>query len=102
MSVNVCCSGHNFLECLTSPIFFSSAGKDSSTQNISNATKSVEKEAAAGKLEGDKNNPEVFETSLAVDDDNVQDTNLVQVSTVKTVEVSDHRAVRVTQPCFDD
>ncbi|KAL3037680.1 hypothetical protein AAZX31_01G082900 [Glycine max] len=78
------------------------AGKDSSTQNISNATKSVEKEAAAGKLEGDKNNPEVFETSLAVDDDNVQDTNLVQVSTVKTVEFSDDRAVRVTQPCFDD
>lgn len=62
----------------------------------------MEKEAAAGKLEGDKNNPEVFETSLAVDDDNVQDTNLVQVSTVKTVEFSDHRAVRVTQPCFDD
>lgn len=102
MSVNVWCSGHNFLECLTSPIFFSSAGKDSSTQNISNATKSVEKEAAAGKLEGDKNTPEVVETSLAVDDDNVQDTNLVQVSTVKTVEFSDDRAVRVTQPCFDD
>ncbi|KAG4401987.1 hypothetical protein GLYMA_02G101800v4 [Glycine max] len=75
-----------------------SAGKDSSTQNISNATKSVEKEAAAGKLEGDKNTPEVVETSLAVDDDNVQDTNLVQVSTVKTVEFSDHRAVRFELP----
>ncbi|KAK7407606.1 hypothetical protein VNO78_09559 [Psophocarpus tetragonolobus] len=57
------------------------AGKDLSTQNLSNATKVADKEAAGGKL--------VVETSLAVANDDVQNTNPVQVSTVKTVELDD-------------
>ncbi|RDY01416.1 Protein CROWDED NUCLEI 1, partial [Mucuna pruriens] len=74
------------------------AGKDSSRQDLSNVTKGVEKEAAAaaGKLEGDKS-PEVVETSL-VADNNVQNTSLVQVSTVKTVEFSDDRVIRFEVP----
>lgn len=41
--------------------------------------------------------PEVVETSLAADDNvQVQDKSMVQVTTTKTVEVSDERVVRVT------
>jgi len=81
---------------LISPLFLSSAGKDSSTRDLPNATKSVEKEAAGGnKLEGEMR-PEVVETSLAAADDNAQDKGMVQVSTTKTLEVSDERVVRVT------
>jgi len=82
---------------LISPLFLSSAGKDSSTRDLPNATKSVVKEAAGGnKLKGEMS-PEVVETSLAAADDNAQDKSMVQDSTTKTVEVSDERVVvRVT------
>ncbi|QCD89714.1 hypothetical protein DEO72_LG4g660 [Vigna unguiculata] len=72
------------------------AGKGSSKQAIPNATRSMGKETA-GKLEGQMS-PEVVETSLAEADDNVQveDKSMVQVTTTKTVDVSDERVVRVT------
>jgi len=77
-------------------LFWSSAGKGSSKQAIPNATRSMGKETA-GKLEGQMS-PEVVETSLAEADDNVQveDKSMVQVTTTKTVDVSDERVVRVT------
>ncbi|CAJ1932233.1 unnamed protein product [Sphenostylis stenocarpa] len=72
--------------------------KDSSTQNLPNAAKIMEKEGDGdNKLEGQRS-PEVVETSLAAADDNVPDTSLVQVSTVKTVEVSDEGVARLEVP----
>lgn len=72
---------------------WSSAGKGSSKQALRNATRSVGKEAV---VEGQMR-PEVVETSLAADDNvQVQDKSMVQVTTTKTVEVSDERVVRVT------
>lgn len=73
----------------------SSAGKVSSTQDLSNGTKTVEKEAAAGKLEVDNKSSEAV-----VADDNIQTTGLVQVTTVKTVEFKDDRVVRVKQSSY--
>lgn len=71
------------------------------TQDLSNATKNVEKEAASGKQQQGDKGPEVVETSLVATDDNVQNTRLeevstVQVSTVKTAEFLDDKVVRVT------
>ncbi|XP_020203329.1 protein CROWDED NUCLEI 3 isoform X2 [Cajanus cajan] len=73
------------------------AGKDSSTQDLSNRTKGVEKEAAGGKLEEEKG-PEVVETSSVVAEDSVRNTSLVQTSIVKTVELTDDRVVRFEVP----
>lgn len=73
------------------------AGKDSSTPDLSNVTKNVEKEAAAGKPEGHKS-PEVVEISSVAADDSVLNTPLEQVSTMKTVEFSDDRVVRFEVP----
>lgn len=72
-------------------------GKDSTTQDLSNATKNVEKEAVSGKQQGGKS-PEVVETSLVATDDNVQNTRLEEVSTVKTVEFLDDRVARFEVP----
>ncbi|XP_061339258.1 protein CROWDED NUCLEI 3 [Gastrolobium bilobum] len=75
------------------------AGKISSTQDLSNGTKSVKKEAAGGKLEVDKSPEVVIGASSVVAEDNVQATSQVQVSTVKTVELfSDDRVVRFEVP----
>ncbi|XP_014519834.1 protein CROWDED NUCLEI 3 isoform X1 [Vigna radiata var. radiata] len=71
------------------------AGKGSSKQALRNATRSVGKEAV---VEGQMR-PEVVETSLAADDNvQVQDKSMVQVTTTKTVEVSDERVVRFEVP----
>ncbi|KAL2347358.1 hypothetical protein Fmac_001358 [Flemingia macrophylla] len=70
-----------------------SVGKDSSTQELSKRTKGVENEAAGGKLEREKGH-EVVETSSVVVEDNVQNTSLVQTSTVK----ADDRVVRFDVP----
>ncbi|XP_027359977.1 protein CROWDED NUCLEI 3-like [Abrus precatorius] len=74
------------------------AGKDSSTQNLSKGANNVEKEVGGGRLERDKSPEEIVETSLLVAEDNVQNTCLVQVPTVKTVEFSDDRTVRFEVP----
>jgi len=83
---------------LTSCLSWSSAGTVSSTQELSNETKALEKEASGGKQEAGDKNPEV----AVVADDNIQTTTLVQISTVKSVEIKDDRVVRVNQSSFID
>lgn len=70
------------------------AGTVSSTQELSNETKAFEKEASGGKQEAGDKNPEV----AVVADDNIQTTTLVQISTVKSVEIKDDRVVRFEIP----
>ncbi|KAK7309987.1 hypothetical protein RJT34_07164 [Clitoria ternatea] len=74
------------------------AGNASSTLDLSNRAKSVKKEAAGGKLKGDKSPEVVIETTSLVAEDNVEDKALVQVSTVKTLEFSEDRVVRFEVP----
>ena len=83
---------------LISCLSLSSAGTVSSTQELSNETKTLEKEASGGKQEAGDKNPEVE----VVADDNIQTTTLVQISTVKSVEIKDDRVVRVNQSSFID
>ncbi|OIW16750.1 hypothetical protein TanjilG_10640 [Lupinus angustifolius] len=72
-------------------------GNVSSAQGKSNETRSVDKEAAGGKV-ADKNTDAAVGTSSVVADDNVQTTHLVQVSTAKTIVFSEEEVVRFEVP----
>ncbi|XP_058778835.1 protein CROWDED NUCLEI 3-like [Vicia villosa] len=67
----------------------------SSAQDLTNGSKNLEKEDSDSKQKaGDEN------LKAAVADDNIQTTTLVQVSTVKSVEVKDDRVVRFEIPTY--
>ncbi|KAK7275160.1 hypothetical protein RIF29_16269 [Crotalaria pallida] len=74
------------------------AGNVSSTRGKSNGTQSVDKEAAGDKVEEDKSPDDAVGTSSVLADGSVQTTNLVQVSSAKTVVFSENRVVRFEEP----